>query len=234
MGCASRPLEEQSACAFQCEMMHGKNNPHFDSLLNCMLDNGCMSKYPDDGKCFVNPATDGEKNVTSLAHVAGHWWAIRGLNPHYDTLPCSINRWEELPDGSWRDNVTWTNTYVQPAVITGSYPIVSIDPSRPGDILTNYTDAPLQPQVEHWVVVSKPHSDYMFLIWCGGNSVVTMGGALIVSKNKNEKGMPGWVERRFRDVATRQGFDYGNMTSVDASACQDTGVLSDVSAAIVV
>lgn len=221
MGCASKKLEDQSSCAFQCEMMHGKNNPVFDDFLNCMLHNGCMAKYPDDGKCYVDPAKDGEKNVTSMAHVAGHWWGIRGLNKHFDFLPCSINRWEQKPDGSWRDNVTWTNAFVNPPVTTGSYPIVSIDPSRPGDIFTNYTDAPLQPQLDHWVVVSKPHPDYMFLIWCGGNPVVTMGGALVVSKNKNEYGMPEWVAQRFREVAQRQGFDYDTMTSVDASDCHD-------------
>merc|ERR1711974_491130 len=131
-------------------------------------------------------------------------------------------------------NVTWTNDFVKRPVTTGSYPIVSIDASRPGDILTNYTDAPLQPQVEHWVVVSKPHPDYMFLVWCGGNPVVTMGGALVVSKHKSEKGMPEWVEQRFRDVAKRQGFNYDDMMSVDASSCQDGEAHPMFNAAVIV
>ena len=31
----------------------------------------------------------------------------------------------------------------------------------------NYTDAPLLPQLEHWRIVSRPRSDYVFVVWCG-------------------------------------------------------------------
>ena len=104
---------------------------------------------------------DGLKTVTTVEEIAGDWWVVRGLNPHYDSYACQHNRYERLPDGTWINNVTWMNTYKTPPVEVRALPIVTV--SYPGVFLHNYTSLR---QLENWVVVSRPTKDYMFMLWC--------------------------------------------------------------------
>ena len=57
-----------AACCFVCEMTHGYDNQQFEDLVKCMVDNGGMPKYPDDGICYGTDE-DGVRSLQAMEQV---------------------------------------------------------------------------------------------------------------------------------------------------------------------
>ena len=57
-----------AACCFVCEMTHGYENQQFEDLVRCMVDNGGMPKYPDDGICYGTDE-DGVRSLQAMEQV---------------------------------------------------------------------------------------------------------------------------------------------------------------------
>ena len=97
-------------CAYICEVTDGYLNPEFEAVMLCMIDNNCMSHYPQDGTC-VAAESDGVASITSMDQVRGDWWAVRGLNcgntdqypGGYDGFPCQHERWGQNNEGQWQN-----------------------------------------------------------------------------------------------------------------------------------
>merc|ERR1712183_84699 len=54
-----------AGCGFTCGLgTESGKNPHFIALLECMVDNGCMKKYPESGNYLAT----------------GDWWTVWGQN----------------------------------------------------------------------------------------------------------------------------------------------------------
>lgn len=91
-------------------------------------------------------------------------------------------RYVKLQDGSYINDVTWNNTFVNPPVVVEAKPIVSI--IAPGVVLHDYQDIALKPQLEYWIVVSHPHPDYMLMLWCGSNAALKYAGGIVISPHR--------------------------------------------------
>ena len=106
----TQPRNKQAMCAYICEVTDGYLNQEFESLMLCMIDNNCMSHYPQDGTC-VAQETDGVTTITDMDQIQGDWWAIKGLNCGYDDeypggydgFPCQHERWGLSDDGLWQN-----------------------------------------------------------------------------------------------------------------------------------
>ena len=62
-------------------------------------------------------------------------------------------------------------------------------------------------QVEPWVVISKPHEDYLLMLWCGSNPVLKYAGGILMSRNNDYEQMPKEIEEIFREAAKKHGVD---------------------------
>jgi hypothetical protein len=76
-------------------------------------------------------------------------------------------------------------------------------------------------QTEPWVVISKPHSDYMMMLWCGENPVMKYAGGILLSKSKDYNDMPKWVEDELRQAVNSHGLDFDKLFINDNSQCAD-------------
>ena len=97
-------------CGFTCGMgSDAGKNPHFVSLLSCMVDNDCMDRYAESGKCLADDHQALE--ITDYSLVQGDWWTVWGqscgqTDDHgvwsgaYDRYPCSHARFLHLEDGN--------------------------------------------------------------------------------------------------------------------------------------
>ena len=158
---------------------------------------------PDDGVCKVD-TTSGQTNLTDPSTIEGKWWVIKGVNPHYDSFPCQINRYSfDKSSQQWINNVTWVNTYEKERPVIGIIP--SVTAPYPGYFVHEY---PSLNQTEPWVVISKPSEDYMLMLWCGHNPVMKYAGGILLSKNKNYADMPKWVADELREAVAAHGIDF--------------------------
>ena len=62
-------LERVAGCAYTCEMTHGYENEYFLDEIKCLVNNGCLTRYPRDGICHGND-NDGIANLKSLDQVS--------------------------------------------------------------------------------------------------------------------------------------------------------------------
>lgn len=62
--------EKVAACAYLCEMTHGYENTQFTDMMQCMLDNQCLSQYPEDGPC-IGADKDAINTVTKMEDIEG-------------------------------------------------------------------------------------------------------------------------------------------------------------------
>jgi hypothetical protein len=122
-----------------------------------------------------------------VSTIEGKWWVTKGVNPHYDSFPCQHNRYQyDNSTNQWINNVTWVNTFDKNNLI-GIIPSVTVPENAPGYFVHWY---PTLNQTEPWVVISKPHDDYMMMLWCGENPVMKYAGGILLSKSKNYNDMP--------------------------------------------
>ena len=101
----TQPRNKQAMCAYICELTDGYLNQKFEDLMLCMIENNCMSSYPQDGTC-VAKEEDGGETITDMNQIKGDWWVIKGLNcgeseeypGGYDWFPCQHERWNFDPE----------------------------------------------------------------------------------------------------------------------------------------
>ena len=116
LNCMSACDPTDAECGFTCGMgSEAGKNPHFVSLLACMVENGCIERYEESGACL---AEDGlALDTTDYSLVSGDWWTVYGqscgqTDSHgqwagaYDWYPCSHARFR-LTDSGWINNTTY-------------------------------------------------------------------------------------------------------------------------------
>ena len=164
---------------------------------------------------------DGLKNITSIDQIAGTWWVTKGLNPHYDVLPCLHNAYIKEPtnETKWIANDTWIDNFSKPPQYTSVQPEVLMNATQPG-VFWHWYD--WLDQLEPQVVVSRPHPDYMLELWCGSNPALKYAGGLLMTRNKDISDMPDWINEEFRKVVAKYGLDWDKDWIInDVSKCPD-------------
>jgi len=164
-------------------------------------------------------------------------WGVPQLNPTpgknfpggYDWYPCqhenfvkSEGKKFEFPVSEWVNNITYcggANGGLKQCTTDIIDTVANVTMCAPGVVCHNYTDAPLKPQFEHWRIISWPHPDWMFTIWCGGTPLLKYNGGITLSKHRSVEGMPKWVEENFRQTAKRFNVDWDQMCPSDNKDC---------------
>jgi len=221
-------IDEQdrvAQCAYLCEMTHGYENNQFKQLIDCMLKNTCMIQYPEDGPC-KGSNDDALKSITSMEDIEGDWWVLRGINcgerPYpggYDWYPCQHERFIKSASGQWINNVTYCGGAQDKCTTDIIVTIANVSMPEPGVVNHVYTDAPLDPQVEDWRLVSMPHPDYALMLWCGRLPVLDYAGGIVISKHRDGSQMPAQVEAEFRKVLAQHDIDWDKTCPSDNNHC---------------
>jgi len=198
-------------CEFGCQLIYTQNDKIFLNLLHCMITTGCLQKMPDNGKCLLNN-TEGLQNITTMSQIEGDWWVVRGVNNQIDTIPCQMNRIHQVAGDNWVANCTLNDTLTNPPREVRTTPKVEMDP--PGTMTAIYDVG--THQVEYWTIISFPHPDWIFMLWCGLNDVIDYAGGIVQTRapNKSYDDMPKWVEDAFRTAAKKFGLDYDKETYI--------------------
>jgi len=110
----------------------------------------------------------------------------------YDWYPCQHERFVKSnghdfpnPTSPWVNNITYcggANGGMKECTTPIIDTVANVTLSSPGVVQHLYTDAPLMPQFEHWKVMSWPHPDYVFVIWCGKTPLVTYNGGITLAR----------------------------------------------------
>ncbi|RIK65972.1 MAG: hypothetical protein DCC65_11050 [Planctomycetota bacterium] len=84
-----------------------------------------------------------------------------------------------------------------------------------------YANPPLQPQIERWYILSRPHPDWIMYTYCGSTPVGEYAGVNVITRisNPSNAAMPPDVEAAFRQAAREFNFAYENMCITDQSQC---------------
>jgi hypothetical protein len=94
--------------------------------------------------------------------------------------------------------------------------------TQPGVLFHEYKDAPLLPQNEDWIVLSRPHPDWMLYVYCGSTPNGEYAGASVVSRVGREISLiPHDVQETFRAVSSSFDFSYDEMCVTDTRDCPD-------------
>ena len=225
-GCQSKSNVE--SCNLLCELTYGYNSTKYRNLMACMSEHGCLPKSPSDGKCLANNS-DTVRNLTDVAQVKGKWWILLGLNcgqpgwpAGFDYFPCQRDEFV-YENEQWIDYIAYcggsNNTCSTPMV----YTTANVTISSPGVMTHYYTDPPLKPQREEWMVLSWPHPDWMLYIYCGYTPTGPYAGGSVVTRVSNASidAIPDYVETEFKATALKFGFNYDAMCISDVSKCSD-------------
>jgi len=217
--------DKVAECAYICEMTHGYENEAFTDMMRCMLNNGCLEQYPQDGPC-IGSNEDAIDTVTKMEDIEGDWWVIRGLNcgspPYpggYDWYPCQHERFIKQENGQWINNVTYCGGVKDKCRTDIIVTIANVSLPAPGVVHHDYTDAPLEPQSEDWRLVSWPHPDYALMLWCGRLPVLDYSGGIAISRKKSDEEMPPEVLAEFRRVLSSHGLDWDLMCPSNNHHC---------------
>jgi len=217
--------DQVAACAYICEMTHGYENEKFHDLIHCMLDNGALEQYPQDGPC-KGEDTDAVTNVQTMDDIKGDWWVLWGVNcgeaPYpggYDWYPCQHERFIQQDNGQWINNVTYCGGRHDKCDTNIIVTIANVSMAVPGVVHHDYVDAPLAPQSEDWRLVSFPHPDYAFMMWCGRLPVLDYAGGIVISRHRTAKDLPEQVLAEFQGVAQKFGIDWTKMCPSNNDHC---------------
>lgn len=215
-----------------------------------MVENDCMPKYEDDGKCL---ATDDQalQSITDIADVSGDWWVLKGQNcgqddvwrGAYDWYPCQHGRFVKVgtTDQDWINNTTYCNgkdstctseiivtipklSLISPGVVRHDYPEgeAPIVPQVNGEGLDKVlVEYYLELQIEDWKFVAFPHPDWALVIWCGSNPVLKYNGAFVVSRYRSLEFLEQGTEDQLRKSASEFGIDFDAMCISDNTNCKE-------------
>lgn len=199
-------------CEFGCQLLYTQNDKVFLDLLHCMITTGCLAPMPDNGECRLNN-TEGLQNITKMEQIQGDWWVVRGVNNQIDTIPCQMNRIQKnIENDNWVANCTLNDTLSNPPREVRTTPEVKMDP--PGTMTAIYDVG--THQVEYWTIISFPHPQWIFMLWCGFNDIIKYAGGIVqtLAPNKSYDDIPKWVENEFRIAAAKYGLDYDKETYI--------------------
>ena len=117
LNCLSKCAEDDPECPFVCGLGGdaGKNE-HFVALMNCMVENECMDRYPEEGSCLAEDSQ--ALDTVDYGLVKGDWWTVYGqscgqVDEHgdwsgaHDWVPCAHSRFIQMEDGDWINNTTF-------------------------------------------------------------------------------------------------------------------------------
>jgi len=230
LDCMGECDPDDTGCAYECGMMTdaGKNE-HYLNLLYCMIDYGCMNRYPNSGMCLAGDSQAIQTEDFGL--VAGEWWTVYGAscgqtvdgiewNGGYDWVPCSHARFFEIEEDEWVNNTTFC--YGQDSVcdtaIVATVPKVYWD--RPGVLRHDYpqSEAPLIPQIEDWKWMYV-NGDWAWVVWCAHNPILLYNGAFILKRTRSDGTMPPDVEMEMRAEIAKYGLKLEDMCLTDSTAC---------------
>jgi len=208
------------SCGFECLIALGQKSEKYGRFLQCLLKYHCIPSYNPD-TCHVNMTSDGVQNLTKPEDFLNSWWVVRGLNPIYDAYPCQHNDFKMGYNGkAVVNNVSWTDQYGEKPFYIDVMPNISVP--YPGVSALDYPNDLWINHHEYWTAVSRPHPDWMFMIWCGGNDIVQIAGAILLSTNKNMDNIPKSINDTFREEAKKHGIDYDNeMFPMVNDACEN-------------
>lgn len=215
------------SCNLLCSLTSGYENAQYKNLLRCMTAHKCLPATPPDGICKAKKS-DGLKDVTSLDSISGIWWILKGLNcgqkgwpSGFDYFPCQSDQFYKV-NGEWKDRIEYcggTNSTCSTPIV---HTFANVTISQPGVLFHSYTDPPLQPQTEDWILLSRPHPDWMLYVYCGETPNGVYAGASVVSRTaKNINLIPKDIEAIFKKVAHEYDFSYDEMCITDATTCLD-------------
>jgi len=221
-------LERVAGCAYTCEMTHGYENEYFLDEIKCLVNNGCLTRYPRDGICHGND-NDGIANLKSLDQVKGDWWVVRGLNcgqnddypGGYDWYPCQHERFIKESNGQWINRVTYCDGKADKCMASGIIEtIANVSLPAPGVVQHDYTDAPLSPQVEKWRIVSWPNEgDYLMMLWCGNLPILEYNGGIFLSRHRSDKDMPESTLEEFKKMSKKHGIPWSEWCPSNNEHC---------------
>jgi hypothetical protein len=216
-----------AACAYICEMTYGYENNQFKEMIDCMLKNECLLEYPEDGPCKGSNA-DAITSVKTMEDIEGDWWVLRGINcgegvypGGYDWYPCQHERFIKSANGQWINNVTYCGGKHDQCSTDIIVTIANVSMPAPGVVNHKYTDAPLDPQEEDWRLVSMPHPDYALMLWCGRLPVLDYAGGIVISRHRDDSGMPAEVVQEFRDVLKKHDIDWDKTCPSNNNHCPE-------------
>ena len=209
-------------------------NENFRHLMDCMIDNDCMPKYPTDGICL---ATDDQalQSITDIEQLKGDWWVLKGQNCGQDETvengwyggedwcPCQHGRFVKVDDGSWINNTTFCagkdSVCTSDLIVT----IPKLELIAPGVVRHDYPEgeAPMLPQVEDWKFVAVPDPDWALVIWCGYNPVLHYNGGFVVSRHRSLDYLTEEVELQLREATAKFGMDYDGLCVSDNTNCPE-------------
>ncbi|CAE8643139.1 unnamed protein product [Polarella glacialis] len=212
---------DDTSCDFRCEM-EARDDVRLGSFMQCCADHGCLRSYPPD--CFPAAecrhgncnATDDETEASliDLEQIQGEWWTVNGLNPHYDYYFCQHQRIGR-DRGGWVNNVTYGITSHRQQLSNS----LQLSMSKPGVLVMTYQETLLKPQVETWRVVSWPHADWMFVLWCGENPVIHYSGGFLLSRHRSIHSLPEGVRRGIDADLKPLGMQLLDLQAQDNEAC---------------
>jgi len=218
--------ERIAECAYICEMTSGYENQQFWDMMKCMVENSCLDRYPDDGPC-IGTDEDAIKSLKSMEDIKGDWWVIAGVNcgqsreypGGYDWYPCQHERFTKEPSGQWINTVTFCNGKNDVCTSEIITTIANVSMPKNGVVHVEYLDAPLEPQIENWRIVSMPTPDYALVMWCGQLPVLDYNGVIAISRHRNGNKMPKKVEDDFRRVMSKHGLNWDEVCRSNNDHC---------------
>lgn len=238
MDCGSVPVEKIAGCQYLCEMTYGYESTEYIDFIKCAVDNHCITPTPADGHCRAS-AKDTVQDITDFSQIEGDWWVTRGINcgnheqgdkengGGYDWYPCQHERFVQtkMPDGSmnWQNNITYCggkNGGLKECTTKIIETVANVSLPSPGVVHHLYTDAPLAPQDEHWNIVSRPHPDWIFVIWCGRTPLLPYNGGIVLSRaTRDDSAIPADVLADFKATAKRFNVEWDELCASSNKDC---------------
>jgi len=238
MNCNKVPLSKIAGCQYLCEMTFGKTSPQYVDFIKCAVDHKCITPTPKDGHCRASDS-DSVQSITDMSQIAGDWWVTRGINcgntdmgdkengGGHDWYPCQHERFVQTMgnDGKmfWQNNITYcggSNGGLKQCTTSIIDTVANVSLTAPGTVHHLYTDAPLAPQTEYWRMVSRPHPDWVFVIWCGNTPLLPYNGGIVLSRAaRDDSTMPPAVLADFRITAKKFGVEWDEMCMSSNVGC---------------
>jgi len=229
LDCLGKCDPTDSECGFACGLgTEAGQNPHFISLMQCLVENDCMDKYDELGACLA--ADDQALDITDYDQVAGDWWTVWGQScgqeDQYgkwgvaDWVPCSHARFIQVEEGEWVNNTTFcagTDSVCEGEVLVT---VPKVYWSSPGVLRHDYpqSEAPVVPQIEDWKWMWIS-GDWAIVVWCGSNPMLEYNGAFVLSRNPSDGTIPTNLEGEIREQLQLYGMNLDTMCLTDSTNC---------------
>jgi len=217
--CLGLCADTDAGCAFSCNAGGTAfSNTMFRDFMDCAVENGCESNYPDSGVCLAENSQAIQTQDWDM--VKGDWWVVYGQNcgqegweGAFDAYPCTHGRIIEVEEDKWINNNTFcTGEDSSSCADTYFVQTPNVFWVEPGVLRNEFlpSDAPLTPQIQDWKIIWAKE-DFMFVIWCGSNPLLIYNGAFLLSRTQSDGTLPSHLEPEIRAVVADFGLDLDAM-----------------------